>query len=82
MNCHTAEVFNPKTMLEAVMAMDKRKISVTNRIICRDKNTATLYNRDEVKKWAVVYTKHVLLDGDDKYCTLPFGYFEADASEM
>ncbi len=77
LNCRSAETFNPETMLRAVVALDNRKIMVRNpRKICRDKNTSTLYNREEIKKWTVIYTKRVLLDDDDdnKYCTLPFGY--------
>ncbi len=70
------EVFNPETMLAAVVALDKHKISVHNpHKICRDKNTATLYNREEIKKWSVLYTKRVLLGGQDIYSTLPFRYY-------
>ncbi len=73
------EVFNPEAMLAAVQAFDGRKILIINPCkICRNKATATLYNREEIKQWSVVYTKHMFLGPAENYSTLPFGYYEAN----
>ncbi len=90
LDCRTLKALNPESMLASIVDIaSRKKIRVVNpRKICREKRTATLYNREEVKEWSVVYTKHVLLDENvdyglpfthDKYFSLPFGYFDADS---
>ena len=54
------------------VAREQPTINVRYRKICRDKKKFLLFNREEIKKYKVTYTKRKLVKGT--YCTLPYGY--------
>ncbi len=71
--------FSPDDMMQAVMTLNREAYQIKDpQKICRDKRKGTLYNREEIKRWRMVYTKRVLLENstaEDNYKTLPFGYY-------
>ena len=54
------------------LAREQPTIDVRYRKICRDKKKFLLFNREEIKKYKVTYTKRRLVKGT--YSTLPYGY--------
>ncbi len=76
LNSGVQKQFGPKEMLEAIEAMDGRKLNIHLpwRIV-RDKKKGELRNRPETKSWQVVCDKRVLIK-DGSYSTLPYGYYQ------
>ncbi|OOY49400.1 hypothetical protein BOV97_12840 [Solemya velum gill symbiont] len=72
LNFINSQIINFQTVKDIVTTEEAGHVTTVNpRKICRDKLKRKLYNREEEKKYQMVYTKRVKLENFD---TRPYGY--------
>ncbi|KAG8176825.1 hypothetical protein JTE90_003453 [Oedothorax gibbosus] len=73
LNYRNSLIFNFDMMKRLVREFDQDTTMdlVNPSKICRDPKRRIVYNREEVKKYRIVYTKRII---QDDYSTIPFGY--------
>jgi G:T-mismatch repair DNA endonuclease (very short patch repair protein) len=73
LNYKNSQLINFESVRDMILSQDyTNSITTTNpHKICRNKQSRTIFNREEKKNYGVVYTKRVIQEDFD---TLPYGY--------